>query len=90
MIAIINNSLNTEQAFTCVTRRRRFGKTMAERMLCAYYDKSCDSRSMFEGLSISKPNQIVKGKLEDKQFEKHLNKYGSSAFLVGRIDANPS
>lgn len=75
MIAEINKTLYTERAFTCVTRCRRFGKTMAAKMLCAYYDKSCDSRSLFEGLSISEPDKMVNGKMEDKQFEKHLNKY---------------
>lgn len=34
-------------------------------MLCAYYDKSCDSRSLFEGLEISKRDS----------FEKYLNRY---------------
>jgi hypothetical protein len=34
-------------------------------MLCAYYDKSCDSRSLFEDLVIAK----------DPSFEMHLNKY---------------
>jgi len=71
MIAIINHTLNTERRYTCVTRCRRFGKTMAAKMLCAYYDKSCDSRSLFEGLSISLPDKEG----ENKQYEKHLNKY---------------
>lgn len=75
MIAVINRTLDTERAYTCVTRCRRFGKTMAADMLCAYYDKSCDSKSLFEGLSISKPGPTADGKTEDKQFEKHLNKY---------------
>jgi len=75
MIAVINKTLGTEQRYTCVTRCRRFGKTMAAKMLCAYYDKSCDSRSLFEGLNISQPDKEVNGKMEDKQFEKHLNKY---------------
>lgn len=75
MIAVINNTLDTERAYTCVTRCRRFGKTMAADMLCAYYDKSCDSRSLFNGLYISQPDKEVNGKMEDKKFEQHLNKY---------------
>lgn len=75
MIEIINKTLNTERRFTCVTRSRRFGKTMAADMLCAYYDRSCDSRQLFEGLAISQPDKEINGKKEDKQFEKHLNKY---------------
>ncbi|MDD6977453.1 MAG: AAA family ATPase [Prevotellaceae bacterium] len=75
MIAIINQTLDTERRFTCVTRSRRFGKSMAADMLCAYYDKSCDSRALFEGLSISEPDKEINGIFEDKQYEKHLNKY---------------
>lgn len=75
MISVINETLNTERSYTCLTRCRRFGKTMAANMLCAYYDKSCDSRSLFDGLYISQPDKMVGGKMENKQFEKHLNKY---------------
>ena len=38
---------------------------VATQMLCAYYDKSCDSRELFSDLDIAK----------DASFEKHLNKY---------------
>ena len=65
LIAIVNSTLDTEQRFSCVTRSRRFGKTMAAKMLQAYYDKSCDSRSLFADLEIAK----------DPSFEQHLNKY---------------
>lgn len=75
IIEVINKTLDTERRFTCVTRSRRFGKSMALKMLCAYYDKSCDSRSLFEGLAIAQPDVEINGKKEDKQFEKHLNKY---------------
>jgi hypothetical protein len=65
LIAIVNSTLNTEQRFSCVTRSRRFGKTMAAKMLQAYYDKSCGSRSLFEDLEIA----------NNPSFEQHLNKY---------------
>lgn len=65
LIAEINKTLDTERAFSCVTRCRRFGKSMAADMLCAYYDKSCDSRELFEGLKIA----------SDPSYEKYLNKY---------------
>jgi len=58
-------------------------------MLCAYYDHSCDSRSLFADLAIAK----------DPSFEEHLNKYAviyldMTAFvsrfhdddIVGKID----
>ena len=65
LIAVVNKTLNTEQRFSCVTRSRRFGKTMAAKMLCAYYDKSCDSRSLFADLVIA----------SHPSFEQNLNKY---------------
>ena len=36
--------------FMCVTRPRRFGKTMALSMLRAYYSKECDSKELFKNL----------------------------------------
>lgn len=65
MISYMNAILGTTDKLTCVSRPRRFGKSFAAKMLCAYYDKSCDSRELFEGLAISK----------DESFEKNLNQY---------------
>ena len=65
LIPLINGTLNSENRYSCVTRCRRFGKSMAAKMLCAYYDKSCDSRELFSGLVAEK----------DKSFEAYLNKY---------------
>ena len=50
LILIINATLNSESRYSCVTRCRRFGKSMAAKMLCAYYDKSCNSGELFKGL----------------------------------------
>ena len=36
LIAIVNKTINTERGFSCVTRSRRFGKSVAAKMLCAY------------------------------------------------------
>ena len=65
LIAVVNSTLFTEQCFSCVSRCRRFGKSMAAKMLCAYYDKSCHSRHLFHDLKIA----------ADPSFERHLNKY---------------
>ena len=65
LISIINATLLTEWRFICITRCRRFGKSMAAKMLCAYYDRSCDSRPLFADLEIA----------HDPSFEEHLNKY---------------
>ena len=65
LIAVVNKTLFTRQKLSCVTRCRRFGKSMAAEMLAAYYDHSCDSRQFFADLQIA----------GDPSFEQHLNKY---------------
>lgn len=75
----INKTLNTESRYSCVTRCRRFGKSMAAKMLCAYYDKSCDSRELFRGLKAE----------QDKSFEKYLNKYSVIYLDVTSFTARP-
>ncbi|MGM9768307.1 MAG: AAA family ATPase, partial [Candidatus Cryptobacteroides sp.] len=51
--------------YICVSRPRRFGKTMAANMVAAYYSRGCDSRDAFRGLGIE----------SDPSFEEHINKY---------------
>ena len=65
MISFMNSVLGTKNKLVSVSRPRRFVKSTAAQMLCAYYDKSCDSRNLFEGLAISR----------DASFEEHLNRY---------------
>lgn len=65
LIPLINATLNTERRYSCVTRCRRFGKSMAAKMLCAYYDRSCDSLNLFVGLKAE----------VDPSFTRNLNKY---------------
>lgn len=65
LLTFTNSKLFTKQQFICVSRPRRFGKSMAADMLAAYYSKGCDSRGLFSKLKIA----------NDKGFEKYLNKY---------------
>ena len=65
LIDVVNNILDTEHSFSCVTRCRRFGKSMAAKMLCAYYDKSCDSHSLFADLQIA----------QTEHYKTYLNKF---------------
>lgn len=53
MIAYLNSVLKTKQKYVSVSRPRRFGKTMAADMICAYYDREADSREVFEKLKIA-------------------------------------
>ena len=65
LIAYTNKLLNTEHEEICVSRPRRFGKSMAANMLAAYYSRGCDSKELFAKLKISKHHD----------FDKHLNQY---------------
>lgn len=67
LIDYINHTLGTKQKLTCVSRPRRFGKSFAAQMLCAYYDIGCDSKELFHNMKIaSKPSYQV-----------HLNQYNT-------------
>jgi len=54
LISYTNKVLNTKQKFICISRPRRFGKTMAAEMLVAYYSRGNDSHDMFANLKIGK------------------------------------
>ena len=43
LIKYTNRVLKTEQKYICVSRPRRFGKSMAANMLAAYYGRNADS-----------------------------------------------
>lgn len=47
LIEYTNQVINTVQRYVCVSRPRRFGKSMTADMLTAYYGKECDSRELF-------------------------------------------
>ena len=65
LISLVNAVIGTPRKLVCSTRPRRFGKTFAAEALVAYYTCGADSRSLFEGLDISR----------DPGFEGHLNAY---------------
>lgn len=51
--------------YICITRPRRFGKTVAASMIAAFFEKGFDSRKIFGGLEIS----------TCRQYEEHLNQH---------------
>ena len=65
LIRLINQTIDTPRRLTCVSRPRRFGKSFAAKMLCAYYDKTCNSAELFHDLDIA----------DDTQYREHLNRY---------------
>ncbi|MCR5685506.1 MAG: AAA family ATPase, partial [Lachnospiraceae bacterium] len=73
MLKTLNGFIDRENKYICVSRPRRFGKTMAQCMIAAYYSKGCDSHDIFDSLKISKT----------EGYEDKLNKYN-----VIQIDLN--
>lgn len=65
LIEKMNAVLDTRQKFVCVSRPRRFGKSMAADMLAAYYDRDADSSKLFDSLIVS----------QAKSYKKHMNQY---------------
>ena len=65
LIEKTNAVLDTRQKFLCVSRPRRFGKSMAADMLAAYYERGEDADLLFRSLKISKA----------ESYRAHLNQY---------------
>ncbi|MBO6291893.1 MAG: AAA family ATPase [Selenomonas sp.] len=54
MLVYLNSILGTEKRFVCISRPRRFGKSMTAHMVAAYYDRTADGDSLFGDLSIAR------------------------------------
>ena len=74
LLAFTNQNLKSEHQNICVSRPRRFGKSMAANMLSAYYGAENDSHALFKPYRISK----------DSSFEEHINKY--NVIQINMID----
>ena len=73
LIHVMNQFIDKGNNYVCISRPRRFGKTITGNMLNAYYSKGCDSREMFAPYKIA----------SDPAFSEKLNKYN-----VIKIDMN--
>ena len=73
MLAVLNEFIDEGNKYVCVSRPRRFGKTIAGNMISAYYSKGCDSAELFSKFRIA----------SDPGYEKKRNKYN-----VIKIDMN--
>lgn len=65
LIARTNELVCTKQKYICLSRPRRFGKSMAADMLAAYYGCEEDTSAIFENMKIA----------EADSFREHLNQY---------------
>jgi len=67
--------MNTHQKFVCVSRPRRFGKSIVGKMMAAYFSKGCDSLALFENLKIA----------HETCFKENLNKFNVISIDLGSI-----
>lgn len=65
LIEYTNSVINTMQKYICVSRPRRFGKSIAANMLAAYYGMGDDSHCIFDRLKIK----------NSSDYEKYINKF---------------
>lgn len=65
LIQETNRCIRTMQRFLCVSRPRRFGKSMALDMLAAYYGRGEDAARLFDQLKIS----------QAESYKQHLGQY---------------
>ncbi len=65
LLGLVNDTINTVRKLICISRPRRFGKSFAAKMICAYYDKTCDSSEIFGDLKIA----------AYPTYREHLNRY---------------
>lgn len=65
ILTFTNARIGKRKRYLCVSRPRRFGKSLTAEMLTAYYDRSCDSGSLFQSLEIAK----------DDSYAGNLNQY---------------
>ncbi|MCD8220921.1 MAG: ATP-binding protein [Clostridiales bacterium] len=72
LIACMNDLIGKPKPLVCFSRPRRFGKSFDANMLCAYYDRSCDSRELFRDLKIAGYDS----------FDRYLNQYNVISFDV--------
>ena len=65
MLAELFPLVKTGNNHICITRPRRFGKTVAANMISSFFSKACDAKDIFESLKIA----------ESQEWESFLNSF---------------
>ena len=73
-------AIGTEERFFCVTRPRRFGKSVAANMVAAFFGKAEEDRGVFDALQIAK----------SENYRKHLHKHEVIYIDFSRMPENCS
>lgn len=65
LLEYLNSIAQTTQKYICISRPRRFGKSITANMIAAYYNCEADSKELFSRFKIA----------SCESFKKYLNKY---------------
>ena len=65
LIDKLNDVIGTDECYYCITRPRRFGKTINANMLGAYYTQGFDTHDLFKDLKIA----------QTASYEEHINQH---------------
>ena len=65
LISKLNKLVGSSKQYVCITRPRRFGKSLNALMLASYYSNNFDTKETFDKLNISK----------SPSYKEHLNKH---------------
>ena len=79
LIGKMNELVGTASQYVCITRPRRFGKTINAMMLASYYSKNANFKNLFDKLEISKSSSYLK----------HLNKHNVVYMTLNQVP-NPN
>lgn len=91
LISRMNELVGTDDCFVCVSRPRRFGKSMAANMLTAYYSRGCESEELFAGLKAAQEGkEISAGEMDNETkrleaYKANLNHHNVIRFDVQRF-----
>lgn len=83
LIAHLNSVVNTEHLYVCVSRPRRFGKSMAANMVSAYYDRTVNGAAEFAGLAIACDPSFDRQRNSYDVLKLNMQEFWSS---TGRVD----
>ena len=75
LIEKMNELVGTASQYVCITRPRRFGKTLNAMMLASYYSKNADFKKLFDKLEVSKSESYLA----------HLNKHNVIYMTLNQI-----
>lgn len=67
--------IGTTEKFVCVTRPRRFGKSIMANMIAAFFSRGCDSRDIFSRLDIAGMSA----------YTEHVNRYPVISISFNRL-----